>query len=608
MDLKHHLEGQIFPIDTLLNADHCNLDEVGCRALHRGVYRHAFRHLAFHAVGTVNARDVAAAARKGFHIAVLVGVCLGVVDKLLHSLIHAEIPGDKVPGLGHGDFQVPRQAESRHAVEDAEIHHLGVATHVCGNRIQFHPVNGGGRAGVNIDSFLVTFDKGGVAAQVSQHAELNLRVVHRQDDIVRILGNERGTNLFAQIATDRNVLQVGISAGKATRSRTPLDKAGVNPFCFRVHQSREHRHVGTLHLLEFAVLYDGKNDGVRRTDGKFLQHGGVGTAFLDFGESQRIEQHLSKLFGAADVEFQPCHVADFFFQFFDTTGKFHFQILEDRRIHVGTNAFHLVQHLEQGHFLAVEKLLVIHLLELLQQWPPEAERIDRIFGAVFGSVLHSHAVERNLILATPDEVFYGNHLVVQALHHLVIQPETRLTRRKHPGGNEGIYDSCLFNLRNGKPKGTGKHMQVELGVVKNESAAMLAVNDLARFIPESQEPILYGSTIEVAYREPDVVGMGKRNVVALGNRAVFACGGKAQPHQIASHRIQAVGFRIHTDFGCHRKFSFHLLELFGSINANVGGENVFGSGGAATLRKLALLIVAIVHEPRLAGNFFQQTK
>ena len=168
------------------------------------------------------------------------GVGLGVVDKLLHPLVHAEIPGDKIPGLSHGDFQVPRQAEGRHAVEDAEIHHLGVATHVCGDGIQFHPVNGGGRAGVNVDSLFVAFDKGGVAAQVSQHTKFNLGVVHRQDDIVWVLGNECGTNLFAQIATDRDVLQVRVSAGKATRSRTPLDKAGVNPFCFRVHQSREH--------------------------------------------------------------------------------------------------------------------------------------------------------------------------------------------------------------------------------------------------------------------------------------------------------------------------------------------------------------------------------
>ena len=347
---------------------------------------------------------------------------------------------------------------------------------------------------------------------------------------------------------------------------------------------------------------------MRCTDGKFLQHGGVGTAFLDFGKPQCIEQHLSKLFGAANVEFQPRHVADFFFQFFDTTGKFHFQILQDGRVHVGTNAFHLVQHLEQGHFLAVEKLLVVHLLEFLQQRPPEAERIDRIFGAVFGGILHGNSVERNLALATPDEVFYGNHLVVQALHHLVVQPETRLTRRKHPGGNEGIYDSSLFNLRNGKPEGTGKHMQVKLGIMKDESAAALAVNDLARFIPKAQEPFPYGSTVEIAYGEPDVVGMGKGNVVALGNRAVFACGGKAKPHQIAGHGIQAVGFRIHTDFCSRRKFCLHLLELFSGINANVGGEKVFGSSDAVALREIALLIVTIAHEPCLAGNFFQQTK
>ena len=108
MHLQHHAEREVLFVDPLLDADHRNLDEVGSGALHRRIYRHAFCHLRFHAVAAVDARNVAAAARQGFYVAVAVGGRLGIFDILLHALVHIEVPGDKVLGLRHRDFQVAR--------------------------------------------------------------------------------------------------------------------------------------------------------------------------------------------------------------------------------------------------------------------------------------------------------------------------------------------------------------------------------------------------------------------------------------------------------------------------------------------------------------------
>ena len=197
VDLEHHAEREVFVVDALLDADHGNLDEIGGGTLHGGVHGHAFCHLRFHAVGTVDACDVAAAAGKRFDVAVAVGGGLGVVDELLHALVHFEVTVDEALRLCHRDFQVAGEAEGGHAVEHAEVHDLRVAAHVGGHAVQRHAVDGGGRAGVDVDAFLVAFDEGDVPAQVGEHAEFNLRVIDGENHVVRVLRHECGADLLA---------------------------------------------------------------------------------------------------------------------------------------------------------------------------------------------------------------------------------------------------------------------------------------------------------------------------------------------------------------------------------------------------------------------------
>ena len=468
MHLEHHAEREVLVVDAFLDADHGNLDEVGGAALHGGVYGHAFGHLRFHAVGAVDACDVAAAAGKRFDIAVAVGGGLGVVDELLYALVHFEVAVDKALGLCHRDFQVAGEAEGGHAVEHAEVHDLRVAAHVGGHVFEAYAVDGGGRAGVDVDAFLVAFDERFVSAQVGEHAELNLRVVYRENHVVRILRNECGADLLAEIATDGDVLQVRVAAREAACCCTPLDEACVDALRVRVHERREHGNVGALHLLEFSVLDNGENNRVRAAEAEFFEDGGVGAAFFDFGESECVKEHFAELLGRADVKFATCHVADFFFELFDAVFQIGLQFLENLRVDECANAFHLVKHLEKRHFLAEEVLLVVVLLELGAERSPEAERVDGVFGAVFGRVLDGCAVERDLVLAASDEVLDRNHLVLQKLHHLIVEAEPGLAGREHPCGDERIDDVCGINLLLRESKGAGENVQVEFGIMENE--------------------------------------------------------------------------------------------------------------------------------------------
>ena len=420
MHLEHHAEREVLVVDALLDADHGNLDEVGGTALHWRVHGHAFGHLRFHAVGTVDACNVAAAAGKRFDIAVAVGGGLGVVDELLHALVHFKVAVDETLGLCHRNFQVAGEAECGHAVEHAKIHDLRVAAHVGGHVFEAYAVDGCCRAGVDVDAFLVAFDERFVSAQVCEHAELNLRVVHCENHIVRVLRNECGADLLAEFATDGDVLQVRVAARKAACCRTPLDKACVDALGVRVHECREHGNVGALHLLEFAVFDDGENNRVRAAEAEFFEDGGIGAALFDFGESECVKEHFAELLGRADVEFAACHVADFFFELFDAVFQIGLQFLENLRVDECANAFHLVKDLEERHFLTEEVFFVVVLLELGAERSPEAERVDGVFGAVFGGVLDGRAVERDLVLAASDEVLDRDHFVLQKLHNLIV--------------------------------------------------------------------------------------------------------------------------------------------------------------------------------------------
>ena len=144
------------------------------------------------------------------------------------------------------------------------------------------------------------------------------------------------------------------------------------------------------------------------------------------------------------------------------------QFLENLRVDECANAFHLVKHLEERHFLTEEVFFVVVLLELGAERSPEAERVDGVFGAVFGGVLDGRAVERDLVLAASDEVLDRNHLVLQKLHDLIVEAEPGLAGREHPCGDECVDNVCRIDLLLRESEGAGENVQVEFGIVENE--------------------------------------------------------------------------------------------------------------------------------------------
>ena len=108
-----------------------------------------------------------------------------------------------------------------------------------------------------------------VARQVREHAQLDLRVVGRDQHVTRI-GDEGAANLPADLGADRDVLQVRIAAAQASGRGHRLADLRVHAAGLRIHQRRQRVDVGALQLRQAAPVEDEAADVVLRR--QLLEH------------------------------------------------------------------------------------------------------------------------------------------------------------------------------------------------------------------------------------------------------------------------------------------------------------------------------------------------
>lgn len=76
-------------------------------------------------------------------------------------------------------------------------------------------------------------DHGRVLREMSQEAQLNLRVVAGYDVVIALAGNEDGPYLATLFRPDGDILQVGIGAAETARCRYHLVEMGMDAARFR---------------------------------------------------------------------------------------------------------------------------------------------------------------------------------------------------------------------------------------------------------------------------------------------------------------------------------------------------------------------------------------
>ena len=141
--------------------------------------------------------------------------------------------------------------------------------------------------------------------QVREHAQLDLRVVGRDQHVAR-RGDERAPDLAAELGADRDVLQVRIGAAQAPGGGDRLVEAGVHAPGRGMHQLRQRVDVGALQLVQPAPVENQPRQLV--DERQLLEHlhrrrrRSRLAGLLERRQLQLLEQDLAELLRRVDVE------------------------------------------------------------------------------------------------------------------------------------------------------------------------------------------------------------------------------------------------------------------------------------------------------------------
>src|SRR5207248_10803075 len=114
------------------------------------------------------------------------------------------------------DAELLRQAEGRESVNNSEIYDLGIAAVLWGDHERRHIEHLRGGKGVNVIAPTEGFDQQFILGKVGEQAKLDLRIIGGKQTIAAV-GDEGSANLPAELAVDRNVLQLGSHRRRAPR-------------------------------------------------------------------------------------------------------------------------------------------------------------------------------------------------------------------------------------------------------------------------------------------------------------------------------------------------------------------------------------------------------
>ena len=210
MDLKDHPGLQLLPLHLVEDPDHGDLDHVGGGSLNRGVDGIAFGKAADGGVARGDVAQVTAALHHGFNIAVAAGRFDGAVHVSLDIRVFHEILVNDFGGLLARNAQPFGQSEGGNSIDDPEIDHLGIAAHLFGYLSEGYAIHfcRGGR--VDVEPLVEISDHPGIAAQVGDDAQLDLRVVGRKQHMVVVPRDKGLPDLATLLGADGDVLEVRI--------------------------------------------------------------------------------------------------------------------------------------------------------------------------------------------------------------------------------------------------------------------------------------------------------------------------------------------------------------------------------------------------------------
>ena len=266
-------------------------------------------------------------------------------------------------------------------------------------------------------------EHGLVSAHRSHDAQLDLRVVGRDEHVVLVARHDGGANELAAVGADRNVLQIGIGGGETSRLGEGLREGRVDASVIRIDTLRQLVHVGRLQLRAGTVLENLPHDGMvvdDRLQGLLV---GRELSALRLLRPRGLEPELHieevrQLLGGVDVEIRSAAGTDVRSQGVDLSVEFESVLAQGRHVDLHALAFHFDENRHERLFALLKSGQGPGLRGLRAQHGIEAQRHIRILRRIVEDLLRRQFAHVLLCLAAlllSDQPGNRNWIVLKEL-------------------------------------------------------------------------------------------------------------------------------------------------------------------------------------------------
>ncbi len=528
MDLQDHPRIQPTVLQPAVHSDHGALDDVRCGALHRRVDRGALGALAHGAVLRIDLRQVQPPTEQRLDIALLGGLGAGALHVGQHAGVTGEITVDVLLRFLAADVDLLGQAESAHAVDQAEVDRLGAASLVVADLLQRHAEHLGSGGAVHVEVVLESVQQTGILRQMSHDAQLDLRVVGREQLVAR-RRDEGLANTPALSGADRDVLQVRVAGGQPAGGGHRLVVAGVDAPGARVDLLRQLVGVGALELAQGAVLHDHLGQRVILL-GQFGQHafrggrlaaGGLG----DYRAAELVIEDRAELLGRAEVELLAGNIEGLAFQLHQLVAQLDALLAEQLRIDQRTVALDARQHRHQRHLDLGQHLEQRwRLLQLAEQGLVQAQGDIGVLGSVGPRLFDGDLVEGQLLGTLAGDVLEADGAAAEVLERQAVHVVSGGGGVEHIGFEHGV-------------EGHAAHLDTVMHQHVHVVFAVLADLGLRRILQQRLERAKHGIQLELLRHTH--IGMAQRHIGRLAR-----LDGERHADQLGALSIDAGGFGI----------------------------------------------------------------
>ena len=356
-----------------------------------------------------------------------------------------------------------------------------------------------------------------VFGEVCQHHQLYLGVVGAEEHHAGP-GYESLADAAPFLVSYRNVLQVGVDAGKAAGGGTGLPEGGVDAGA-GIGLFRQSVHVSGLELCQSPVpQYHLGHHILQRQLLQYRCVGGVtGLGLLYRLELAVGEKHLLELLGRVYVELLAALPVDLFLDCRKLGFQLHRVFLKHMLVYAYSLQFHVGQDGDQRHLHIKEELLAMCLhyrVKVLVE--PECD--ISILGGILGGLFQRHILEG---LALGHHLVVGYCLVTEVVVCQVVHVVDGDPGIHQPGRDHGVKPEPLrFNTP------PSEYLAVELEVLPHQFQTRVFQD-----LPQLVFDYLFGYVIFPLGLDRDV-------------EALFRPYGNREAHRLVRHKVKAVGLGI----------------------------------------------------------------